>query len=267
MSQYAQRRFHPKSKAVLSYGPNLNVTGILDHRNVQQNWSVQPGFNLEMPRSTYFNVWREEAFERFDNINFRGVNNHFGGHTEYFKKATFDWTDFNKGRAHQLQSAGWRAPFICNGSELELQITVRPTSRVKVDTTYYLTRLRTRFDSFPGVPKTSDSRPGAVFVNHLARTRLNYQFTRSLSLRLIVDYNGVLQNPSLVALDRQKAINGDALLTYLVDPGTALYIGYSGPSRKPGAVSRPPSYLGRTAFPSVTTARQFFVKLSYLYRM
>ena len=81
---------------------------------------------------------------------------------------------------------------------------------------YYLTRLY-----------TAGPRPEAVFINHLARSRATYQFTRELSLRLILDYNGVLQNPALISLDRQKRVTGDVLLTYLLHPGTAFYIGYT----------------------------------------
>ena len=67
----------------------------------------------------------------------------------------------------------------------------------------------------------------SVFTNHLTRSRVNYQFTRALSLRMIVDYNAVLENAALIDLKRQKRITGDALLTYLIHPGTALYVGYT----------------------------------------
>ena len=80
--------------------------------------------------------------------------------------------------------------------------TFRPVSRLKLDEIYYLTRLRTRTDSFLGAS------PAAVFVNHLVRSRLNYQFTRELSLRLILDYNGVIENPLLIDLERQKRVTG-----------------------------------------------------------
>ena len=66
-----------------------------------------------------------------------------------------------------------------------------------------------------------------VYNNHIARSKVNYQFTRELSLRAIVDYNGVLPNASLVNLDRTKRFGYDLLMTYLIHPGTALYIGYT----------------------------------------
>jgi hypothetical protein len=103
-------------------------------------------------------------------------------------------------------------------------------------------------------------------VNHLVRSRLNYQFTRELSLRMIVDYNAVLENAALVDLTRQKRVTGDLLLTYLIHPGTALYVGYTDRLENlrlfPGA---PPTVLP-IGFPSTTTARQFFAKVSYLFR-
>jgi hypothetical protein len=98
------------------------------------------------------------------------------------------------------------------------------------------------------------------------RSRLNYQFTRELSLRLIFDYNGVLQNPNLIALDRQKRITGDVLLTYLIHPGTAFYAGYTDRLENIALVPGFPPTVARIGFPSITTGRQFFAKVSYLFR-
>jgi hypothetical protein len=66
-----------------------------------------------------------------------------------------------------------------------------------------------------------------IFNNHILRSRINYQLTRELSLRGIVDYTAVLADGSLVALQRRKGLSTDVLLTYLLNPGTALYIGYN----------------------------------------
>ena len=103
-----------------------------------------------------------------------------------------------------------------------------------------------------------------IFDNHLLRSRLNYQFTRELSLRLIVDYNAVLPNSSLIGLDREKQFSSDILLTYLVNPGTALYVGYT--DRYENLALDPGRSVERLGAPSTSTARQFFVKTSYLWR-
>jgi hypothetical protein len=85
----------------------------------------------------------------------------------------------------------------------------------------------------------------------------------STSLRTIVAYNGVLENASLIDLQRQKRITGDALLTYLIRPGTALYVGYTDRLENLGLYNGTVRPIG---FPSTTTARQFFAKVSYLFR-
>ena len=105
-----------------------------------------------------------------------------------------------------------------------------------------------------------------MFANHLARSRLNYQFNRALSLRMIVDYNATLENPALVNLTRQKRVTGDVLLTYLIHPGTALYLGYTDRLENLRLFPGAPPIVGTIGFPSTTTARQFFVKASYLFR-
>ncbi len=90
LQQFAQRRYHPKSKIVLSFGPNFSTMANFDHKGVQQDWRISPGFNVEMARNTFFSVGHGEAFERYQNINFRHGGTGFGGHSEYFKRATFD---------------------------------------------------------------------------------------------------------------------------------------------------------------------------------
>ena len=263
--QFVRRRFHPKSKILLSFGPNLDLLGDFDHHNVQQDWRVSPGFNFEFARSTFLNLYHAELFERFTNINFRRHDTGFGGHSEYFKRATFDWS-FSKGTRTNYDPAGSLPAFYGQGSEAQTTVTLRPTAKIKVDEIYYLTRLTTRADSFAGLFPAPVTRPTAVFVNHLLRSRMNYQFTRELSLRVIVDYNATLPNAALFSLDRQKRIAGDVLLTYLLHPGTALYLGYTDQLENLALAPGSPPTAVRLPFPSTTTGRQFFAKVSYLLR-
>src|SRR5205814_609806 len=139
------------------------------------DWRVNPGIFIEMPRNTYLNVNHGEAFERFQNMNFRHAGSGFGGHTEYFKRATID-ASYGRSTSINYNPAESLLPFLADERDVQVNLTFRPMARLKMDEVYYYTSLRTRSSS--------------VFVNHLARSRLNYQFTRELSLRLIMDYNG-----------------------------------------------------------------------------
>src|SRR5205085_538930 len=110
-----------------------------------------------------------------------------------------------------------------------------------------------------------ESKTASIYNNHIFRSKVNYQLNRALSFRLILDYNSILPNEKLVALERDKNFTADFLMTYLVNPGTAFYAGYTDGYRNL-ALDPNPSGLRRTASPTVSTGRQFFVKMSYLLR-
>lgn len=146
-------------------------------------------------------------------------------------------------------------PVLANLTSSNLEFTLRPLTALRIDKTYILTRLRDRGSG------------ASIFNNHIIRSKWNYQFNRELSLRVILQYNTVLANPEFTALDTTKNFNADFLITYLINPGTALYIGYNGnaqnidllPTDSGTEISRP-----RRRF--INDAKQFFVKFSYLFR-
>jgi hypothetical protein len=125
--------------------------------------------------------------------------------------------------------------------------------RTRIDETYIYSGLKTT----GGV---------SVFDNHIARSKINYQFTRAASVRFILDYNSVLPNESLMSFDKSKHIGIDALFTYMVSPGTALYVGYTDLYDNWRLYPGVSPELRRTVFPDLNTGRQFFVKLNYLFR-
>ena len=106
---------------------------------------------------------------------------------------------------------------------------------------------------------------GAVFNNHLFRSQLNYQFTRELSLRTIVDYNGVLPNTALIDSSGQA---GDCRFSADVarQSGTAFYLGYTDTHQDLRDLPRHPGFCEEYRPPSSTTGRQLFIKVSYLIR-
>jgi hypothetical protein len=106
----------------------------------------------------------------------------------------------------------------------------------------------------------------SVFNNHIVRSKLNYQFTREFALRLILDYNAVLPNASLVNLDRTRRFRYDILFTWLLHPGTAIYAGYTDLYENYSFDPSRPPYLQYTLTPTLSTGRQAFVKASYLFR-
>ena len=68
-------------------------------------------------------------------------------------------------------------------------------------------------------------------------------------------------------LETTRNLNGDLLLSYLVNPWTALFVGYNGNYQNLELVEGTPDpTLIRTSGDFLNDSRQFFLKLSYLFR-
>ena len=135
-------------------------------------------------------------------------------------------------------------------------MSIRPVSALKIDNTYLFSRLR---------DGQSDL---AIFNNHIIRSKWNWQFNRELSFRMILEYTATLANPTFTSLQTTKQLNSDFLLTYLVHPGTAIYIGYNDDRQNINPALRfdPFGSLERTKDQFIQDGRQFFVKISYMLR-
>ena len=158
---------------------------------------------------------------------------------------------------------------------MNLGFTVRPSARFRVDETGIYYRLGTRDGSTP-----AGFRPGqSIFNNYLLRTKVNYQFTKELSLRVIVDYDATLANTRLLNLQTNlasyaggpipptKQFPTDVLLTYLLHPGTAIYLGYnSGLNNLALDQTIAAASVFYQGSPTNRNNQLFFAKVSYLFR-
>jgi hypothetical protein len=154
-------------------------------------------------------------------------------------------------------------PFLLNQQTVQLLFTLQPLRPLTADNTYLLDR------------DFAVSNNAFVYESQTFRTKINYQFTRAISARVILEYDSTLANPAESSLSRTKQIGSQALLTWLPHPGTAIYIGYnndlqnldralcnrlSGGACDPNntTIPRSPLYLN--------DGKQIFVKASYLFR-
>ena len=70
-----------------------------------------------------------------------------------------------------------------------------------------------------------------------------------------------------MTLQTSKNFNGDVLFTYLLTPGTAIYAGYnSNLQNLDPTLAQTPDGLLRTRRAFINDGRQFFIKVSYLFR-
>jgi hypothetical protein len=246
-------QWRPEHGSLISLGPSLNTRVIWDHRGQLQEGVADAAFTFTFKGPTSFSVGRLEELETFQDIAFRENGSYVYFSTQKLKWMGVDAT-YTRGTDINFFPAAGMLPFLGNSDDATAGITFRPTSRLRIDETYLYDRLGAM----------DRSQQATVFNNHLLRTKFNYQFTRALSVRAIVDYDATLPNESLVDLERSKQLTGDLLFTYLVHPGTAFYVGYT--DRRENFAFDPENPAGsrRTGFPGFPTGQQLFVKISYL---
>ena len=89
---------------------------------------------------------------------------------------------------------------------------------------------------------------------------------RALSLRAIVDYSSVLPDRRFIDLEEEKRFTADILGTYMVNPWTAVYAGYTDAYGNLGPDPLFPDRLRPTRSVFNSLGRQLFTKVSYLVR-
>ena len=216
---------------------------------------------MELPRKTQLTVSRQEAWQRYRQLGFRQHFNYVDLSTEWWRWLVVT-AFYSRGRDVNFYPAARVAPFLGNSADAILNLTFRPGSRLRLDQMYYYTALRTReFSPFSRV-----SRPAAVFNSHLIRTKANYQFTRAWSVRTVLDYDAMLANSTLAGQRTSKRLRLEAFLTYMMNPGTTLHLGYT--DRYENLVLDPmmPGTIRPIPGPTQPVNRRFVVKISYLIR-
>ena len=245
--------FRPENSWVVALRPSLGGNVLVDHRNVRQDYGMYPGFWLEFAQATGASATYRYKRERYEGTDFLQRGYEFGIRTRrsrwFSAGLSYEW-------AQQINysPAEGTSPFLGQGNEVSFYMTVRPTTRLAVESTV----LENRF-------LTIDQNRN-IFNNNIFRSKWNYQFTPRLSLRVIGQYSNVLPTAELSSLEYAKSLAGDVLVTYLLHPGTALYVGYSNMLENYNRLAlEQAALLERSRAGLMSTAAGLFVKFSYLY--
>jgi hypothetical protein len=176
-----------------------------------------------------------------------------------FRQLNFYFNPSRSGNVNYNPAAGG-VPSLLNAQAVQALVTVQPTRQLTFDSTYLLDR------------EHSASTGAFVYESQTFRAKINFQFTRSISARVIAEYDSTLVNPAETSLERRKQLGTQALFTWLPHPGTVLYVGYNNDLQNldRGLCNRGPdgtcdSFLPRTN-EYLNDGKQIFVKFSYLLR-
>jgi len=239
-------QWRPKATPVSSFGFNSFSNGDWNRQYRFQDGFTGGTFFLNFRRATGFNIDHLWAYELYQGIGFHKTATEMFFYSDYFKHVGIN-AFFGDGTGVNYSPAMGVLPSLASNQYGNTTITLRPNVRLRIQQTYFYTRL------------------AHVFTNHIFRNTVNYQFSPAWSLRAIIDYNAVLSNTALADYDTSKKFTGDLLLAYLPHPGTAVYLGYTN-SRENLALLGEPATLVRITNPDLQTGSQVFVKVSYLLR-
>jgi len=246
IQQNINYQWRPKGTPLADFGFSSFTNGDWNRQNRFQDGFTGGTFFLDFRRATGFNIDHIWAYELFQNIGFHKEATEMFFYSDRFKRVGIN-AFFGTGTGVNYSPAEGVYASLASNQYGNTTITLRPNTRLRIQQTYFYTRL------------------AHVFTNHIFRNTVNYQLSPALSLRAIIDYNAVLANTALADYDTSKKFTGDLLLAYLPHPGTAVYMGYTN-SRENLALIGEPATLVRTTMPDLQIGSQVFVKVSYLFR-
>jgi hypothetical protein len=275
--QMIDYRFRPKNGWIVDWGPSLNQRYVFDHEGNRLDTDYQPYIAIQGRGQTYIYLFPyEQLRERLRTQDFcflgfscqpqpnQDYHEHSSGAsilTSILPKVTagasYHWGDGANFDANPAAPVPLNDPFLARQDTATGTLTFRPIKPLKIENTYLFERLRT----------IGGSR--GIFNDHIVRSKWNWQFTPQLSLRMILQYNSLLANTPGTAdlytyLPTDREFNADFLVTYLVHPGTAVYVGYNSDLQNLNVI--PHTGLFNTAKGYINDSRQFFVKVSYQFR-
>jgi hypothetical protein len=267
---HSNYQWFPKKSVVQSFGLEMNQNVAFDHQgNRVYHYSTFDPFLL-LPRNLVIaplvgensdTVGPQNGYALDHSVNFTENFVGFVARGAPLAQFNFNVQAIHGGNVNYNPAPG-AAPSLMHQNDVQALFTVQPFRQLTVDNTYLLDRDESVKDR------------ALVYESQTFRTKMNYQFTRALSARVIVEYDSTLVNPAETALHRTKQVQTQALLTWLPHPGTAVYVGYNNDlqnfdhtlcSRIGGTCDARRPILPRGAG-YLNDGRQFFVKASYMLR-
>ena len=263
LRQTLSYRFRPEGDVLVAWGPDVNIHPSWRYDGSPLDALYGLDLTAELVGRTYVGVFYTGLVERLrpdddfpdllEETRYSSSRQGIYWSSSYFRDAMVSG-EYAWGTVINLVPPEGVAPMLASATQGSLNFTWFATRSIKLEGTYLLSR----------VSDQSDGR--RVFDNHIGRAKLSWQPTPRITLRSIVQYNSLVADPSLTSLETTKSLNVDVLGTYLVNPWTALYVGYNNNQNNLRLVPT------LDAAELVRTDRlgpdswQFFVKASYLFR-
>jgi hypothetical protein len=256
---FMEYRFWPDDSWIDRIGPRVFFANQDDQSGLRIYSEFSPALQIAWSGDSFLSVGTNTIRERLRPRDFPGLLNvrdysqerwNVRINSDTFAKLGFSF-GIDEGTVINLVPPVGVEPELADRTQIEASLLWRPMDRLRVDTTFLSTALDDR------------SGRGAIFDDRIVRTRWNYQFTKEMSLRVILQHEDT-KPTSLSRLTRDESLNLDVLFRYVLNPLSALYVGFNNNESNLQLVDTPQGIeLVRTE-DLARDGQQFFVKFSYL---
>ncbi len=257
---FMEYRFWPEESWLDRIGPRVFFANQEDGTGLRIYEEYSPQLQMTWAGDSSFNVGSNSIKERLRPQDFAGLTTtrdysqrryFVGFSTDSLQKWGFGG-GLDTGTVINFVPPIGEEPELADRLFVEGSLLWRPMDRLRVDTTLLSTELEDR-----------DGR-GTIFTDRIVRTRWNYQFTKEMSLRVILQHEDT-KPTALSRLTRDENLNLDVLFRYVLNPWSALYIGFNNNESNLQLVENEQggTELVRTD-ELARDGQQLFVKFSYL---
>ena len=222
--------FWPESKWIDRYSTGLDVGYIWNYDNIRKDQWLVPFFNATLIKQTHLNLHYIVSHERFQEIEFPGIRRiHLNINSDFSQRMSAGMY-LMTGRTIARKED---PPILGRAFEIGFWSTVKPLQQLVIQPEIDFSKMQH--------PNTETT----IYEGYILRTRINYQFTRRLFIRVFLQYN-----------DFGNYVDFDPLFTYRIN---ALSVVYIGTTHDYHAFGTPVRY--------IQTGRQYFLKVRYLFQL
>jgi hypothetical protein len=256
---FMEYRFWPEDSWIDRIGPRVFFANQKDQTGLRVYNEFSPQLQVQWSGNSSLAVGTNVIDERLRPRDFPGLlATRDYSQRRWFANITSDSLaklgynlNIDQGTVINLVPALGLQPELADRTVMEAGLRWRPIDRLRVDTTYLSTRLDDRNGG------------GRIFDDEILRARFNFQFTTEMSLRFIAQLEDT-DPTALSSLTRRKNMNYDVLFRYVLNPYSALYVGYNSNDSNLQLVDTPQGTQVVRTEDLARTGEQFFVKFSYL---
>lgn len=229
--------FYPENVGFINrIQPGVWIGKVWNFDGLRKDEFITPNLFLSLKAQTNVNIrYILVSNERFAGIDFRGITRLMMNVNSNFSKPVRLGLFVAKGRSINRNPDN---PVLGYNFDLQAWGTIRPTQRLVLEPQFTYAELEH--------PDTRE----LIFSGYIARTRLNYQFTKQFFTRLVVQYN-----------DFSERLEIDPLITYRINPFSAFHVGSTHDFNSYQRLGTPTETFYRQS------QRQIFFKFQYLLRV